>query len=157
MRARSSCLPTRCARCSTLRASPRTRAANASTLRSYATCWAFCRRTVFRSKRRSPSCRRTPAVSKRTVTKEELERPLIAYRDAVDQILSAFAPLPPEMIPLERALGLVAAEAIVAPLDVPGFDNSAMDGFAVRAADIDAPGTVLGLVDDLPAGSDPHI
>ena len=96
-------------------------------------------------------------MSKRTVTKEELERPLIAYRDAVDQILSAFAPLPPEMIPLQRALGLITAEPVVAPLDVPGFDNSAMDGYAVRAADIDTPGTVLRLVDDLPAGSDPHI
>jgi molybdopterin molybdotransferase len=96
-------------------------------------------------------------VTKRTVTQEELDRPLIAYRDAVDQILSAFAPLSPETIPLDRALGLITAESVVAPLDVPGFDNSAMDGFAVRAADIDVPGAVLRLVDDLPAGSDPHI
>jgi len=96
-------------------------------------------------------------VTKRTVTKEELERPLIAYREAVDQILSAFAPLPPEMVPLERALGLANAEPVVATFDVPGFDNSAMDGYAVRAADIDTPGTILHLVDDLPAGSDPQI
>jgi len=96
-------------------------------------------------------------VSKRTVTKEELERPLVPYREALDQILSAFAPLPPEMLPLERTLGLITAEPIVARLDVPGFDNSAMDGYAVRAADIDAPGTALRLIDDLPAGSDPQI
>jgi molybdopterin molybdotransferase len=96
-------------------------------------------------------------VSKRTVTKEELERPLMAYRDAVDQILSAISPIPPQAVPVERALGLVTAEAVIAPIDVPGFDNSAMDGYAVRAADIDAPGTVLRLIDDLPAGSDPHI
>ncbi|HLW17804.1 MAG TPA: gephyrin-like molybdotransferase Glp [Actinomycetota bacterium] len=96
-------------------------------------------------------------MTKRTVTKEELERPLIAYREAVDQILSAFAPLPPEMVPLERALGLANAEPVVATFDVPGFDNSAMDGYAVRAADIDTPGTILHLVDDLPAGSDPQI
>src|SRR5207237_658548 len=40
--------------------------------------------------------------------------------------------------------------------DVPGFDNSAMDGYAVRAADV-KPGAVLRLIDDLPAGSDPHV
>ena len=96
-------------------------------------------------------------MSKRTVTKEELDRPLVPYREALDQILSAFSPLPPEAAPLERALGLVTAEPIVASFDVPGFDNSAMDGYAVRAADIDAPGTVLHLIDDLPAGSDPKI
>ena len=96
-------------------------------------------------------------MSKRTVTKEELERPLVPYREALDQILSAFTPLPPEAVPLERALGLITAEPIVASFDVPGFDNSAMDGYAVRAADIDAPGTVLRLIDDLPAGSDPQI
>jgi len=95
-------------------------------------------------------------VSKRTVTKEELERPLVPYRDALDQIVSAFSALPPEAVPLERALGLVLAEPIVAAFDVPGFDNSAMDGYAVRAADA-KPGAVLRLIDDLPAGSDPQV
>ena len=95
-------------------------------------------------------------MSKRTVTKEELERPLVPYRDALDQIVSAFSALPPEAVPLERALGLVLAEPIVAAFDVPGFDNSAMDGYAVRAADA-KPGAVLRLIDDLPAGSDPQV
>lgn len=45
------------------------------------------------------------------------------------------APLAPEVVPLEQALGRVLAEDVAAAVDVPGFDRSNMDGFAVRAAD----------------------
>lgn len=51
-------------------------------------------------------------------------------------ILGAVRPLPPTRVPLEQALGLVAAEDAVSHVDLPGFDNSAMDGYAVRAADV---------------------
>jgi molybdopterin molybdotransferase len=102
-------------------------------------------------------CKRRPAVSKRTVTDEELARPLVPYREAVDTIVASFSPLAPDVVPIDRARGLVVAEPIVASFDVPGFDNSAMDGFAVRAADTAAPGAVLRLVDDLPAGSSPRV
>lgn len=44
-------------------------------------------------------------------------------------------PLPAETIPLEAALGRVLAEDVRATVDVPGFDRSNMDGFAVRAVD----------------------
>ena len=96
-------------------------------------------------------------MTKRVVTDEELERPLVPYADALTQILSAFSPLPPEIVPLERARDLILAETIVADFDVPGFDNSAMDGYAVRAADTADSPTALKLVDDLPAGSDPQV
>jgi len=43
--------------------------------------------------------------------------------------------LPPEVVPLAQALGRVLAEDIHASVDVPGFDRSNMDGFALRAAD----------------------
>ena len=43
--------------------------------------------------------------------------------------------LPSETVPLEHALGRVLAEDVRADVDVPGFDRSNMDGFAVRAAD----------------------
>jgi molybdopterin molybdotransferase len=95
-------------------------------------------------------------MSKRTVTDEELQRPLVPYADALSQILSAFSPLEPDTVPLERARGLVLAEAIVADRDVPGFDNSAMDGYAVRAADTLGIPAALRLVDDLPAGATPR-
>ena len=51
-------------------------------------------------------------------------------------ILAGVRPLPPARLPLEQALGLVAAEDAVSLVDLPGFDNSAMDGYAVRAADV---------------------
>lgn len=44
-------------------------------------------------------------------------------------------PLPAEEVPLTQALGRVLAYDVVAPLDVPGFDRSDVDGFAVRAED----------------------
>ena len=50
-------------------------------------------------------------------------------------ILQEFHPLPPESVPLREALGRVLAEALRADHDLPPFPNSAMDGYAVRAAD----------------------
>ncbi|HPP54476.1 MAG TPA: hypothetical protein PK777_16100, partial [Thermoguttaceae bacterium] len=44
-------------------------------------------------------------------------------------------PLGQEEIPLEEALGRVLAEDVQAPVDVPSFDRSDFDGFAVQAAD----------------------
>jgi putative molybdopterin biosynthesis protein len=47
----------------------------------------------------------------------------------------ALVPLGAELVPLGEALGRVLAAAVVAPIDVPGFDRSGVDGFAVRAED----------------------
>ena len=41
-----------------------------------------------------------------------------------------------EILPLKQALGRVLAEDVASPLDVPGYDNSAMDGYGVRFADL---------------------
>jgi molybdopterin molybdotransferase len=63
---------------------------------------------------------------------------------------------PAAMVPLADAQGLVLADDVVAPLSLPVFDNSAMDGFAVRAED--AAGAtaehpvVLPVAEDIPAG-----
>lgn len=54
------------------------------------------------------------------------------------------APLARETVPLAAALGRVLADDVVATVDVPGFDRSSVDGFAVRAAD------VAGASDDAP-------
>ncbi len=43
-----------------------------------------------------------------------------------------------ELVPLEQCLGRVLAEPIIAPIDLPPFANSAMDGYAVRAAEVRA-------------------
>ena len=52
------------------------------------------------------------------------------------EILSHVRPLEAERIPILEALGRVLAEEVVSDIDIPPFDNSAMDGYAVRAADV---------------------
>jgi molybdopterin molybdotransferase len=58
----------------------------------------------------------------------------------------------PRSMPLAEALGRVLAGDVVAPLPLPGFDNSAMDGYAVRAADVAAAPVSLPVAEDIPAG-----
>ena len=54
----------------------------------------------------------------------------------VERILETLAPLPPYDQPLLEALGLPVCEAITSSVDLPGFDNSAMDGYAVCFDDV---------------------
>ena len=54
----------------------------------------------------------------------------------VERIVEAIEPLPPYDQPLLEALGLPVCEDIVAPMDLPSFDNSAMDGYAVYFDDV---------------------
>ena len=61
---------------------------------------------------------------------------MLALETAQERILATIQPLGGETIPLDQALGRFAAARIVAPRDLPGFDNSAMDGYAVRSADV---------------------
>jgi molybdopterin molybdotransferase len=58
----------------------------------------------------------------------------------LDHILDAIAPLRPYGQPLPEVLGLPLCEDVTSPVELPGFDNSAMDGYAVRAADLDGAG-----------------
>ena len=59
-----------------------------------------------------------------------------------------------EHVPLAHAHGRVLAQALVAPIDLQPFDNSAMDGFALRHADLGADGAMLRLVGEQFAGID---
>lgn len=63
---------------------------------------------------------------------------------------------PAVTVPLAEALGLALADDVVAPLSLPGFDNSAMDGYAVLAADVAAASAdnpvKLPVAEDIPAG-----
>ena len=70
-------------------------------------------------------------------------------------ILSTVRRLPTETVPFQEAMARVLAAAVVAPHDVPSFTNSAMDGYAVRAADVASPGAVLEVVEDVAAGQVP--
>jgi len=66
-------------------------------------------------------------------------------------ILESVIPLPPEAVPLLDVVGMVIAEDIRAPRDMPLWNNSAMDGFAVRAEDCVA-GQTLTVDGYIPAG-----
>src|SRR6187397_2068533 len=61
---------------------------------------------------------------------------MLELEDALARILACLPPPQSERVALSHAFGRVAGENIVAPIDLPGFDNSSMDGYAVRAADI---------------------
>lgn len=63
----------------------------------------------------------------------------LAPATAVRIILSHVAPLPPERIALGDALDRTLAADVESPLDIPPWDNSAMDGYAVRSADVGTP------------------
>jgi molybdopterin molybdotransferase len=65
---------------------------------------------------------------------------LLSVDEALARVLDRVGPLPPEGVPLERASGRTLAEDAQAAIDLPRFPSSAMDGFALRAAD--TPGTL---------------
>jgi molybdopterin molybdotransferase len=82
---------------------------------------------------------------------------MISVQEAQQRILSNFRPLETILVPLGDALGRVLTEPIHSEIDFPLFDNSAVDGFALRAEDIssavaESPVT-LQVVTDIPAGS----
>ncbi len=76
---------------------------------------------------------------------------MISIDEALELVLSELAPLGPERVPLAEAAGRVAAEPARSAVDLPPFDRSAMDGYAVRAADT-APGVALRLAGGVAAG-----
>jgi molybdopterin molybdotransferase len=61
---------------------------------------------------------------------------VLTLEEAQEKILEAIQPPDSERVPLDKSFGRVAAEPITAPINLPPFDNSAMDGYAVRAADV---------------------
>lgn len=60
---------------------------------------------------------------------------LVSVEEAEKTLLSLAKLLPAEEIPLENASGRILAEPITSPEDIPGFDRSIKDGYAVRSAD----------------------
>lgn len=82
----------------------------------------------------------------------------ISVEEHLEHILSTVTPMAAGPVPLQDAGRLVLAEDVRAVVDVPGFDNSSMDGYAVRRDDLlsateDAP-VVLPVVADLAAGTE---
>jgi molybdopterin molybdotransferase len=81
---------------------------------------------------------------------------MITEAEARERVLAAMLLGPIEDVPLLAALGLYAARDVLASVPLPGFDNSMMDGYAVRATDT-ATQQALPVIGEQPAGVDRNL
>ena len=82
-------------------------------------------------------------------------RPPLSLDEALAKLAEGAAPhriTDKEVISTFDALGRVLAAGVISTLDVPPQDNTSMDGYALRAADVPAEGTVLAVAQRIPAG-----
>ncbi len=82
---------------------------------------------------------------------------MIPLDEARDHVFDRVTPLAPVPVGLDRARGLVVAEPVTAAEPVPAFVNTAMDGYAVRAADTVGAPVTLEVVGTVAAGDDPTV
>src|SRR4051812_50013145 len=78
---------------------------------------------------------------------------MISVEEALARLLAPLAPVPPEQVSVADAVGRVLAEDVAARRTQPPFAVSAMDGYAVRAADVAQVPTRLRIVAEIPAGA----
>ena len=87
--------------------------------------------------------------------------PLLSVKEARKRILTHFQPVGTETLPLAECARRVLATDVAAKNDLPSFDNSSMDGFAVTTADLadasPASPRTLNVVADIPAGTSPDV
>lgn len=81
---------------------------------------------------------------------------MISVADAIQIVKKQTRPLPPERVALADALGRFLAEDIIADSDLPPFDRSQMDGYAVKAADTQSAPVRLRIVGESAAGRGWH-
>ncbi len=84
-----------------------------------------------------------------------MEDALLSVKEAQARILAGCAPFSPEWVPLEQALGRALAQDVMARITQPPWDNSGMDGYALRAADTNHPPSRLRVVEAIYAGQLP--
>lgn len=77
---------------------------------------------------------------------------MIPYESALETVLEGCSPLPPHRLTLTAALGCVLADEVLATELIPPFANTAMDGYAVRAADLATVPVDLPVVAEVAAG-----
>src|SRR5580658_5563195 len=81
---------------------------------------------------------------------------MLSLEQARERILDAVRPLPAEVADLNEAFGRFTAEPLCSTVDLPPSDNSAMDGYAVRAEDLASAGAAspvaLRVLGTAPAG-----
>src|SRR5258706_9868340 len=93
-----------------------------------------------------------PATS---ATSDAPKAPMLTLDEALSRLLGAVPALPAtdnESVSTFDALGRVLAAEVSSGLDVPPADNSSMDGYALRCADVPAQGVVLPISQRIPAG-----
>jgi molybdopterin molybdotransferase len=87
------------------------------------------------------------------------DTPLLDVSEARQRLLAHFTPLESIEIPLASAVGRVLARDVSTSTPLPPFNNSSMDGFAVRAVDLDGVSETspvrLEVIEDIPAGKKP--
>src|SRR5437870_5965275 len=83
-------------------------------------------------------------------------KPMLSLEEAQANILGAVSQFPPEHVPLEQAIGRFVTAEIRTQIELPPFDNSAMDGYAVRVDDLVRASATnpisLQLIGEAPAG-----
>jgi molybdopterin molybdotransferase len=94
-------------------------------------------------------------VAVRSPTSARAADRLLTVDEALERILARVSPLAPRNVPLLDAVGRTLAEDIVAAGDIPPFRNSAMDGYAVRGADVASAHASLRVVGAVAAGGVP--
>jgi molybdopterin molybdotransferase len=86
---------------------------------------------------------------------------MLSVQEARKRILAQFRPVEALPLAIDRVSGRVLAQDVTAGIDLPAFDNSSVDGFAVKAADVEGAGPAsprsLKVITDIPAGSNPAI
>ncbi|MET9545673.1 gephyrin-like molybdotransferase Glp [Streptomyces sp. NPDC006627] len=96
-------------------------------------------------------------MSSSTTTPTTGQTPLWSVEEHLDDILATVRPLEPIELQLLDAQGCVLVEDVTVPVSLPPFDNSSMDGYAVRIADIEAASeefpAVLRVIGDVAAGA----
>ncbi|MCY3966963.1 MAG: molybdopterin molybdenumtransferase MoeA, partial [bacterium] len=80
---------------------------------------------------------------------------MIPLTEAQNKVLAGCKVLPEAVVSITQACGLVTAETVVAPELVPPFDNTAMDGFAVRSQDVAKAPVTLAIAGTVSAGAAP--
>ena len=80
-------------------------------------------------------------------------REYISFEEAQETVLNTVERVPVERIPLADVPGRTLAEPVTSLEDVPPFDNSAMDGYALRSADVAGAGSTLLCIGEVAAGS----
>src|ERR1700730_10664411 len=80
---------------------------------------------------------------------------LLSVEDALSAVLERVGPLPPKRLSSAEAFGCVLAEDVAADLDLPPFDKSLVDGYAVRTADLTTEHRRLRVGEEISAGRTP--